>query len=362
MRIVVGMSGGVDSSVAALLLRRQGHEVIGLFMKNWEEKDEAGHCTADKDFEDVKSVCALLDIPYYGVNFAKEYRERVFDYFLSEYEKGRTPNPDVLCNREIKFGPFLEYARKLNAEKIATGHFAGTETINGRVYLTKAKDQSKDQTYFLHQLSQEQLTSVIFPLKDLTKDEVRKIAAGNNLPVANKKDSTGVCFIGERNFRKFLQKYLPGKSGDIVDIKSGAKVGEHIGLMHYTTGQRRGLDIGGISCSSGSRWFVVKKDFGENVLFVSQGEDDCLFSSSLAASEVNFISDMPADAFECFAKVRYRQEEQRAIVTLTKSKVKGDIGMRVDFKERQRAVTSGQYVVLYDKKNCLGGGVIDTVF
>ena len=353
MRIVVGMSGGVDSSVAALLLKRQEHEVIGLFMKNWEEKDEGGHCSADKDFEDVKNVCSVLDIPYYGVNFAKEYREKVFSYFLSGYEKGRTPNPDVLCNREIKFGPFLNYAKSLGADKIATGHFAGVQTDGVKVYLKKAKDQNKDQTYFLHQLSQEQLSSVHFPLADLTKDEVRKIAAENNLPVAEKKDSTGICFIGERNFRKFLKNYLPEKPGDIVDV-DGKKVGRHTGLMYYTLGQRRGLDIGGTSGGTGERWFVVKKDLENNLLVVSQGEDGELFTPSLLADGVNFIPGKPDEGtFECYAKTRYRQAEQRAKVT-----VLGADKIKVDFERKQRAVTSGQYVVLYDEHNCLGGGVI----
>ena len=235
--VVLGMSGGVDSAVSAWLLKRQGFNVIALFMHNWEESDD-GCCTAEQDFADVKRVSDKLDIPYYSVNFAKEYKERVFSYFLDEYKKGRTPNPDVLCNREIKFGPFLQYAKALGADYIATGHYCGVSHLNGKHYLLKAKDQSKDQTYFLNQLSQNQLADVLFPLADIEKSEVRKIADKLGLVNAEKKDSTGICFIGERNFRSFLQNYLPNQRGEIVDV-NGKSVGEHIGLMYYTLGQDR---------------------------------------------------------------------------------------------------------------------------
>ena len=257
--VVVGMSGGVDSSVAAYLLKKQGYNVIGLFMLNWEEADENGVCGADGDFADVQRVCSVLGIPYYSVNFAKDYEERVFSYFLSEYKASRTPNPDVLCNREIKFGPFREYALSMGADFVATGHYCGIEhTADGRHRLLKASDCNKDQTYFLNQVRESQLANVLFPLSDLPKPEVRKIAEANGLATAGKKDSTGICFIGERNFRKFLQNYLPAKRGKIMTL-DGECVGEHIGLMYYTIGQRKGLDLGGKKGEEG-RWFVVKKD------------------------------------------------------------------------------------------------------
>jgi tRNA-uridine 2-sulfurtransferase len=354
--VVIGMSGGVDSAVSALLLKEQGYNVIGLFMNNWEEKDDTGVCTATEDYEDVKRVCQTIGIPYYSVNFAKEYLDRVFSTFLSEYEKGRTPNPDVLCNREIKFGPFLDYAKKLGADYIATGHYCKVEEKNGLFYLKKAKDKSKDQSYFLNQLSQKQLSSVIFPLADIEKTEVRKIALKHNLSNAKKKDSTGVCFIGERNFKKFLQTYIPAKSGDIVDIQ-GNVVGKHDGVLYYTLGQRKGLNIGGKSGGNGERWFVLEKDVKNNRLVVSQGEDDLLFSKGLIAKDFNWIPQKPQEkVFDCFAKFRYRQPDQKVRVNVEIDKI------TIDFYEKQRAVTPGQYVVLYDKdENCLGGGVIDEI-
>ena len=350
------MSGGVDSAVSALLLKEQGYNVIGLFMNNWEEKDDTGVCTATEDYEDVKRVCQTIGIPYYSVNFAKEYWDRVFSTFLSEYEKGRTPNPDVLCNREIKFGPFLDYAKKLGADYIATGHYCKVEEKNGLFYLKKAKDKSKDQSYFLNQLSQKQLSSVIFPLADIEKTEVRKIALKHNLSNAKKKDSTGVCFIGERNFKKFLQTYIPAKSGDIVDLQ-GNVVGKHDGVLYYTLGQRKGLNIGGKSGGNGERWFVLEKDVKNNRLVVSQGEDDLLFSKGLIAKDFNWIPQKPQEkVFDCFAKFRYRQPDQKVRVNVENDKI------TIDFYEKQRAVTPGQYVVLYDEdENCLGGGVIDEI-
>ncbi len=352
--VVVGMSGGVDSSVAALLLKQQGYNVIGLFMLNWEEQGEDGACTAEEDYADVRRVCALLDIPYYSVNFAKQYSERVFRHFLDEYAAGRTPNPDVLCNREIKFGPFRDYALSMGADYVATGHYCGIEhTSDGRHLLLKAADASKDQTYFLNQVTQPQLADVLFPLADLKKSEVRRIAEENGLATAEKKDSTGICFIGERNFRKFLSSYLPAKPGRILTL-DGRDVGEHIGLMHYTIGQRRGLNLGGVQGEEG-RWFVVKKDLKNNVLYVSHGDESPLYSLSCEVDGLNFIAFEPDSQFECTAKFRYRQPEQRVRV-----KMLGDRAL-VEFAQKQRAVTEGQYAVFYDERRCLGGGVIQKV-
>ncbi len=356
MRVVVGISGGVDSSVAAYLLKEQGHDVIGLFMVNWEEKD--GSCTAEEDFEDVKRVCSSLNLPYFSVNYSKEYYDRVFEYFLEELKRGRTPNPDVLCNREVKFGPFLEQAKKLGADMIATGHYAKKIEKEGKFYLAKADDLNKDQSYFLNQLSQEQLSWVTFPLENIDKPTVRQIASKLELSNAKKKDSTGICFIGERNFKKFLKEYLPAKSGKILDL-NGNELGRHDGLMYYTLGQRRGLGIGGQKGGNGERWFVVKKDLENNILYVMQGEEDILFSDGLYASDFNWIPEKPEKTeFDCLAKFRYRQPDQAVHVT-----VLDDKKIKVDFKERQRAITPGQFVVLYDEEGiCLGGGTIDESF
>ncbi len=352
--VVVGMSGGVDSSVAALLLKEQGYNVIGLFMLNWEENDENGCCTAEDDYADVRRVCSLIDIPYYTVNFAKEYMDRVFSYFLAEYKAGRTPNPDVLCNREIKFGPFLAEAKKLGADYIATGHYCKISHENGVHRLLKAKDQNKDQTYFLNQLSQGQLADVLFPLQDMEKPEIRQIALERGLATAKKKDSTGICFIGERNFRKFLSTYLPAQRGKILDL-SGKEVGEHLGLMYYTLGQRRGLELGGIKGEEeGGRWFVVKKDLQNNILYVSHGDESPLYSKSCEVSQMNWIPYKPDKTeFDCTAKFRYRQPDQAVRV-----RVKENGDLHIEFAEKQRAVTEGQYAVLYDGQRCLGGGVI----
>lgn len=352
--VVLGMSGGVDSAVSAWLLKQQGYDVIALFMHNWEETND-GCCTAEQDFEDVKRVSGKLGIPYYSVNFAKEYKERVFSYFLDEYSKGRTPNPDVLCNREIKFGPFLQYAKAMGADYIATGHYCGIRHDNGVHYLLKAKDQSKDQTYFLNQLSQEQLADVLFPLQSVDKSDVRKLADELELSNAKKKDSTGICFIGERNFRSFLQTYLPNQTGKIVDI-NGKEVGEHMGLMYYTLGQRRGLGLGGTKEGQG-RWFVAEKDLINNRLIVSHGDESVLMSRSLTATNVNWIPSLPSANFTCTAKFRYRQSEQGVDVS-----VRQDGKADVIFHEEQRAVTPGQFVVFYSGDMCIGGGVIDTVF
>lgn len=351
------MSGGVDSSVVAKLLKDSGEPVVGLFMKNWEEKDDNGVCTSEKDFADVKSVANKIGIPYYSVNFVKEYYERVFEHFLEEYKKGRTPNPDVLCNREIKFGPFLDYAKKLGARKIATGHYAQVEEREGLFYLKKAVDQNKDQTYFLNQLSQDQLSMALFPIGHLTKPELRKLAEEYGLSTAEKKDSTGICFIGERNFKEFLKNYLPAKPGKIKDVQTGKILGSHDGLMYYTLGQRKGLGIGGQKDGSGEAYFVCDKDLKTNELLVSQGEQDILFSDALESGVVNWIPKKPeVDEFDCYAKFRYRQPEQKVHV-----KLNADGTTLVTFAERQRAITPGQYVVFYDENYCLGGGVIEKV-
>ncbi len=355
--VVVGMSGGVDSSVCALLLKQQGYNVIGLFMNNWEEENDDGVCTAVDDYEDVKSVCRKIGIPYYSINFAKEYMELVFKEFLEEYKKGRTPNPDVLCNREIKFGPFLKFAEKLGADYIATGHYARVERKDGKVWLLKAVDKNKDQTYFLNQLSQKQLEKVMFPIGEMLKPDLRKLAEENDLSTAKKKDSTGVCFIGERNFKKFLQEYLPAQPGNIVDKRSNKVVGKHDGLMFYTLGQRKGLGIGGRNDGNGESWFVVEKDLSSNILYVTQGEGEELLSSALISGKINWITEEPKESvFKCSAKFRYRQEDQKVEVEkLAGGKVK------VIFEKKQRAITPGQYVVFYDGEYCLGGGVIDEV-
>ena len=351
--VVVGMSGGVDSSVAALLLKQQGYNVIGLFMNNWEEKDECGACTSEEDFADVRRVANSIGVPYYSVNFAKEYMDRVFSYFLAEYKAGRTPNPDVLCNREIKFKDFKAQAKRLGADYIATGHYCDILHDGDTHYLLKAKDQSKDKTYFLNQLSQDQLDGVLFPLGKLDKSEVRKIAEENGLATATKKDSTGICFIGERNFREFLLKYIPAKKGKIMTY-DGKVLGEHLGLMYYTIGQRRGLGIGGQKEDDGSRWFVIEKDLKENILYVAHGAEDKLYSKGLLMNSCNWIPSVPnKKEFECTAKFRYRQPEQKCKVFIS------DNGIEVEFAERQRAITEGQFAVFYDGDKCIGGGVIE---
>ena len=356
-RIVVGMSGGVDSSVAALLLARQGHEVIGVFMNNWEEKDEMGVCTSERDFADVRSVCDCIGIPYYSVNFAKEYRERVFSYFLDEYRRGRTPNPDVLCNREIKWNVFLKFALSLGAEKLATGHFARLDRTEADGWrLLRAADENKDQTYFLYMIGQEALSRALFPVGGLTKAEIREIARRNGIPVSEKKDSTGVCFIGERNFKRFLSQYLPAQPGD-MKTPDGRTVGRHDGLMYYTLGQRRGLGIGG--GGDGRRWFVVGKDLKNNVLLVEQGEDSpLLYSEAAVIGELSWIAGhaplKPGEALECQARFRHRQPLQDVTVRL-----RPDARMDVAFARPQRAITPGQSAVLYLGDVCLGGGVIE---
>ncbi len=356
-RIVVGMSGGVDSSVAALLLKRQGHEVIGVFMNNWEEKDESGVCTSERDWADVRQVCDVIGIPYYSVNFARQYMDRVFSHFLAEYRRGRTPNPDVLCNREIKFSAFLDFAMTLGADKIATGHFAGVEQrADGRFHLLRARDENKDQTYFLYMVGQRGLSKAVFPLTGYTKAEIRQIARDNGIPVFAKKDSTGVCFIGERNFKRFLQNYLPAQPGDMVTV-DGRVVGRHDGLMYYTPGQRRGLGIGG--GGNGERWFVVDKDLANNRLIVEQGEESGrLLSRGAEAEDAHWVLGeppvAPGQSAHLTARFRHRQPLQGVNVT-----VRDEKRVHIDFDEPQRAVTPGQAVVFYDGEECLGGATID---
>lgn len=358
-RIVVGMSGGVDSSVAALLLHQAGHEVIGVFMKNWDEQDADGVCTAQQDWEDVRAVAEQIGIPYYAVNFEKQYKDRVFSYFLDEYRAGRTPNPDVLCNREIKFKAFLEFALKLGADRIATGHFARTDIRGGKARLLRGTDPQKEQSYFLYMLTQEPLLRACFPVGDLTKAQVRELARKAGLPTSEKRDSTGICFIGERDFRAFLQTYLPAQPGPMVD-PSGREVGRHIGLMYYTLGQRRGLGIGG--GGDGRRWFVTGKDLSNNVLHVQQGEDaPALYSTVCRVREATWVGGRPPAApgvpFSCAAKYRYRQPDQPVTVTLHRDTA----AFTVKAAQPQRAVTPGQSVVLYQAEECLGGGIVEAV-
>ncbi|MFT8870950.1 MAG: tRNA 2-thiouridine(34) synthase MnmA [Sporolactobacillus sp.] len=352
-RIVVGMSGGVDSSVAALLLKQLGYDVIGVFMKNWDDTDERGVCTATEDYEDVARVCGQIGIPYYAVNFEKQYRERVFQYFLDEYRAGRTPNPDVMCNKEIKFKAFLDYALTLGADFVATGHYARVEHQNGKTYLLRAEDANKDQTYFLNQLSQEQLSKALFPLGDFLKPDVRTIAREHRLVTADKKDSTGICFIGERHFKTFLSAYLPAQRGDIRTV-DGTFKGYHDGLMYYTNGQRQGLGIGG----PGGPWFVCGKDVAHNILYVAPGADHpALFAEGLLAEDVNWISEAPASAtFHCTAKFRYRQADRPVTVNVCRGN-----RLNVHFDQPEWAVTPGQSAVFYQDDVCLGGATITTV-
>ena len=351
MRVVVGMSGGVDSSVAAYLMKQQGHEVLGVVMNNWEEKDDRGVCTSQKDWDDVRRVCDVIDIPYYSVNFAREYKERVFAHFLEEYQKCRTPNPDVLCNREIKFNVFLNFAETLGAEKLVTGHFANLGRQGDKVTLLRAKDENKDQTYFLYMLGQRALSRACFPVGGLLKSEVREIARQQGLPTSEKKDSTGVCFIGERDFRAFLKTYLPAQGGDMVD-ESGKVVGHHEGLMYYTLGQRRGLGIGG--GGNGQRWFVIEKDVKHNRLIVSQGEDERLYTPRAEASEATWISgEAPGAEIECMVRLRHRQPLQKCRIQISGEKV------HMEFDRPQRAVTPGQSAVFYQGDVCLGGAIVD---
>ncbi len=353
-RVILGLSGGVDSAVAALRLKDEGYDVHALHMTNWE--DDAGYCTAAADLQDARRVCEQLDMPLHHVNFSQQYRDQVFEYFLDEYRKGRTPNPDVLCNREIKFGVFRDYAKRLGGDRLATGHYARSGIVDGHGALFKGMDPDKDQSYFLHAVSAEALAETIFPLGELMKDKVRRIARDRGLAIHDKKDSTGICFIGERPFREFLATYIPANPGPIR-TPGGDVVGEHQGLMYYTLGQRQGLHIGGIHGRPELPWYVVAKDLDDNALIVAQGEHELLFSEGLTATDASWIGRAPAglaDGLRCKAKVRYRQPDQGCIVTGL-----GDGRLDVRFDERQRAVAPGQYVVFYDESLCLGGAVID---
>ena len=353
MKVMLGISGGVDSSVAALLLQQAGHEVEGLFMQNWEEDDRSGPCTTDADRKDAVAVCGRLGIPFHTRNFATEYWDGVFEHFLAEYRAGRTPNPDVLCNREIKFKTFLDEARALGAEKIATGHYARVDARDGRYRLLRATDAAKDQTYFLHALGQQQLAATLFPVGEIEKSRVREMAREAALPTHAKKDSTGICFIGERDFRQFLTQYIPARPGEMRS-PDGRLIGEHQGVMYYTLGQRNGLGIGGRQNAGGEPWYVVGKDVAANVLFVAQGgENEWLHSQQLVAESPTWVAGTPpAEEFRCTAKTRYRQHDQACVVSVRHDH------LEVHFDDPQRAVTPGQSVVFYADEECLGGAVI----
>jgi tRNA-specific 2-thiouridylase len=353
-RVVVGMSGGVDSSVAALLLKQQGYDVVGLFMKNWEDDDTGEYCSSRQDLIDAASVADIIGIPLEAVNFSREYKERVFTHFLAEYKAGRTPNPDVLCNAEIKFKAFLDHAVGLGADFIATGHYAQVRQIGGTFQLLKAEDGTKDQSYFLYRLTQSQLCKTMFPLGSLYKRDVRKIAMEHQLPNFAKKDSTGICFIGERPFRQFLNRYLPDEPGEIK-TPDGVVVGRHHGLMYYTIGQRQGLGIGGTREGDGTPWFVSGKDVSHNILTVVQGHGHPdLYRSSVTAADLTWISGkMPRCHWVYAAKTRYRQPDAPCAISRV-----DDGACTIEFAQPQWAVTPGQSVVVYESKVCLGGGTI----
>lgn len=361
-RVVVGLSGGVDSAVTAHLLKQQGHEVVGIFMKNWEDDDDSEYCSSNIDFVDAASVADVLGIEIEHVNFAADYKDRVFAEFLREYQAGRTPNPDVLCNAEIKFKAFLDHAMRLGAEKIATGHYARVRlnAATGLHELLKGLDPSKDQSYFLHRLNQAQLSKALFPVGELHKSEVRRIASEIGLPVAAKKDSTGICFIGERPFREFLNRYIQKAPGPIKDER-GRVLGEHHGLSFYTLGQRQGLGIGGVKEKGAQRgggehapWFVARKDMEKNTLWVVQGHDHpWLLSNALSAQDASWVAGTPPAAGSYGTKTRYRQADAPGTLT-----AEGAHAFRLDFPQPQWAVTPGQSAVLYDGEVCLGGGVI----
>ena len=354
-RIIVGISGGVDSSVAALLLQQQGDQVEGLFMKNWEEDDTQEHCSAAEDLADARQVCERLGIPLQAINFSAEYWDRVFSHFLEEYRAGRTPNPDILCNREIKFRAFLDHALRQGAEAIATGHYARIGHDGQHYQLLKGLDHGKDQSYFLYTLGQHQLAHTLFPVGELEKQTVRELAATAQLVTHDKKDSTGICFIGERNFREFLSRYLPAQAGT-MQTADGQQIGRHSGLMYYTIGQRQGLGIGGVAGRPDEPWYVVGKDLVNNILLVEQGHHHpLLYSQTLQASQLSWVSgEAPALPCRCAAKTRYRQTDQPCHITQIEQGV-----ATVVFDTPQRAVTPGQSVVFYQDEICLGGGVIE---
>ena len=365
-RVIVGLSGGVDSAVSAYLLKQQGYDVVGVFMRNWDSQlnndvlgnpdSDAPYCPQEEDYKDAVAVAKCLGIEIKRVDFIKEYWDDVFTYFLDEYKKGRTPNPDILCNKHIKFRAFLDYAKSIGADYIATGHYARVEHHpGGDSVMLKGDDHNKDQTYFLCQLSQEQLKTTLFPLGHIEKPRVREIAKEIGLPVATKKDSTGICFIGERDFKEFLQNYIPAKEGKMVDIETKKVVGEHQGIMYYTIGQRKGLNIGG----PGDAWFVVGKNYDENVLYVCQSDQNkWLLSTGTLVTDVNWIpSEKPKGKFECQAKFRYRQPDNSVVIEFIDENT-----VYVDFKQPVKAVTPGQAAVFYLGDQCLGGGTIDKVY
>jgi tRNA-specific 2-thiouridylase len=352
--VILALSGGVDSAVAALLLREAGACVQALHMTNWDDED--GYCTAADDLQDARRICQQLDIPLHHVNFSRQYQERVFSYFLKEYAAGRTPNPDVLCNREIKFGEFRQYAKRLGGELIASGHYARTDTIDGHAALLKGRDADKDQSYFLHAVPAEALAETVFPLGHLDKTEVRSLARTHGLEVHDKKDSTGICFIGERPFREFLQTFLPAQPGPIRTV-TGELVGQHSGLMYYTLGQRKGLGIGGLAAAPEEPWYVVDKDMAENALIIDQGDSERLLSDTLSLSDPAWIAITPgglAAGRQLQVKIRYRQADQEArLLQLENGRIE------VSFAQPQRAVAPGQFAVFYDGERCLGGASID---
>jgi tRNA-specific 2-thiouridylase len=357
IKVIVGMSGGVDSSVAAWLLREQGYEVEGLFMKNWEQDDTNSYCAAAADLADAQKVCEQLNIPLHTINFSKEYWDRVFNHFLTEYEKARTPNPDVLCNKEIKFNAFLNHALTLGADFIATGHYAKVKVINGHGALYKAKDRDKDQTYFLNAIEPSALTKTLFPIGDYLKTEVRAFAKELGLATHSKKDSTGICFIGEKRFKQFLNEYILARPGNIQST-SGAPLGQHDGLMFYTLGQRQGLGIGGLKDSGEEPWYVVDKEVQTNTLIVAQGQQHpMLYAQGLICGSIHWLGDFKNNLpLTCYAKTRYRQTDQACVISPEQNQQHC-----VMFATPQRAVTPGQYIVFYDKNQCLGGAVIEEI-
>ena len=354
--VVVGMSGGVDSSVSAYLLKEEGYDVKGLFMQNW-QSEPGETCTSEIDFKDASAVCDKLDIPLHRANFSDEYWERVFTNFLSEHEKGRTPNPDILCNREIKFKSFLDYAFNIGADFIATGHYAKIIAKNNNKFLARAKDSFKDQTYFLHEVSEKEFDRCIFPLADLTKDEVREIALKQNLITADKKDSVGICFVGERNLKDFLNRFISFSKGDIKD-ENGNIVGEHQGSILYTEGQRQGLQIGGVKGADELPWYVYKKDIKNNVIHVCQGVDNkLLMNSGLFVEKINWINDIEYNLpMNCLVQVRHQHKPVECYLESNNEKI------MVTFKDKIRAIAPGQSAVLYDNDICLGGGIINQTF
>ena len=355
MKIAVGLSGGVDSAVSAYLLQQQGHEVTGIFMQNWETDNNDPYCTAEQDLADAKAVADKLNIPFHVVNFAREYWDSVFQYCLDEFARGRTPNPDIWCNKEIKFAVFLRYVRALGMEALATGHYAKISEQDGEYRLLKAADDNKEQTYFLYTLSQSQLQYARFPLADLTKPQVRAIAADIGLDNADKKDSTGICFVGERKFKSFLQEFILGKPGDIVTDK-GQCVGRHDGLMYYTLGQRKGLTIGGLKHTPEAPWYVIDKNIPSNQLIIGQGhEHPRLLNHSLICEDVHWINHPPQFPFTCQAKTRYRQVDQSCTIS---EHTPGQL--HVAFVDAQRAITPGQAIVFYQGDQCLGGATINS--